>query len=122
MTTYHEKIQELTDAGQFQGEDYCSHRMSAKVFTIHRPLKASELHMLTARIAEFKDKPAELRGAYQAAAVVTCTYPDQRPEVERIFERYGMSVGDIASKLMGLAGGEEYTDPKEEAPQASSTF
>lgn len=112
MSTYQEKIQELTSAGQLEGDDFCAHRMSARVFTVHRPLKASELHMLTDRIAKNKENPAELRNAYQSAAVVTCTYPDARPEVERIFDRYGMSVGEIAGKLMALAGSEEYTDPK----------
>lgn len=109
---YSEKILELTEAGQLQGDDFCSHRMSSRVFTVHRPLKASELHMLTARITA-KDASAEdMRGAYLAASVATCTYPDQRPEVERLFERYGMAPVDIAKKLMSLAGSEEYTDPK----------
>ena len=111
---YHEKIADLAAQGQVEGEDFCSVRQSSKHFSIHRPLNAGEYQSLIARYTDETGDIVKKIIAARTVALSTCIYPVQRLEVEMLFDRYGASPQNVCQKLIDMAGGSEYTDPKEE--------
>lgn len=119
--TYQEKIAELEATGLVDGEDFAVHRVHSRAFSVHRRLKGSEFKMFLANNGrnDRDGNPDQERNAQAAytAALQTCIFPESRDAAAEYFEEYPMAPMVIQTKLLAMAGGSEYVDPKKKQTQ-----